>query len=398
MRLCRRAGGLLLVLGVVAGSGCAGLAHLPRPPPTSDSVVEALRHRDLAWEHPFELDPMAQEQVRLRLGMHGSQEDRLQRAVRYLNDPGGLHFQYVANATLTAREALRSPRGDCMTYAALLYAVAHTLRVPVGFVYVRQSPLYSEEDDSFVASSHIAIVHGSGPDAVVVDLASWLAGWRHLSYEPVGAYMAAALFFNNRAVEALRRGRAQQARTMLELLVEQVPALPELQANLSTLLLREGRVTEARERLEAALQRYPEHSTLWLYTLRAAQLAGDTARAQQLLASAERVALRNPAFHLLRARQAWEAQDYLKADSHLQKALAVVPDSPLLLAWRVRVNLARQRTEQGLELYSRLRRDFPTSNWVQELPRLHPELLALASPPQPPGPGLTRRSKLKLAQ
>jgi Tfp pilus assembly protein PilF len=398
MRLRRRASGLLLMLGVVAGSGCTGLLHLPKPPVTSDSVVEALRQRDLAWEHPFALEPLAQEQVRVHLGMHGSQEERLQRAVRYLNDPSGLHFQYAASTTLTAREALRSPRGDCMTYAALLYAVAHTLRVPVGFVYARQSPLYSEEDDAFVASSHIAIVHGSGPNALVVDLASWLAGWKHVQYEPMGAHKAAALFFNNRAVEALRRGRAQQARTLLELVVEQVPDLPELQANLSALLLREGRVGEARERVEAALQRFPEHSTLWLHALRAAQLGGDTARAQELLAGAERVALRDPAFHLLRAREAWQAQDYAKADSHLHKALVVVPDSALLLAWRVRVALARQHTEQGLELYSRLRRDFPQSNWVHELPRLHPELGALASIPQPPGPGLSRRTKVQVTQ
>jgi tetratricopeptide (TPR) repeat protein len=393
MRRCSCGRSLLLVLLVVGlASGCVTPA---RPRASADPVVEMLRAGDLAGKHPFELDVPAQEEVRRKVGMHGSQQDRLRRAVSYLTDPSGLYFHYVPQRTLTASDAFREPRGDCMTFASLLYAMARALKVDISFVYARRSLLYTEEAGTFVASAHIALAHGSGADRLVADLASWMAGWQDVHYEPVDEQMAAALFYNNLAVKELHEGRPEQARTMLELLVAQVPQVPELHANLGALLLREGSTALARQRLEEARKRFPEHPTLWMHALRAARMEGDTEQAERLLASAEQVAARHPSFHLLRAEEAWREQDPARADSHLKQALARVPDSPLLLAWRVRTLLALRRTQEGLTLYTQLRRDFPSSAWVQELPGLHPELQEGDPLPASQVPALARRTKFK---
>ncbi|HSP81883.1 MAG TPA: tetratricopeptide repeat protein [Myxococcaceae bacterium] len=394
MRFFTRARGLGLALVLGLGSGCI----TARPAVVSaDAVVGALRAGKLAWEHPFRLDEAAAEQVRERLGLHGSEEERLRRAVHFLTSPTGLGFQYVPQHTLTAREAFRAPRGDCMTYAALLHGVARALEVPTSFILARQAPLYTEDAEAFLSTGHIALSAGGGPSPLVVDFAARLTGWQHLRYEEVEEATAAALFYNNRAMEALLRGQPEQAEALLRRLLAVVPQVPQLHANLGMVLLRQGRAGEALALLEEALRRFPEHPQLWSNTLQAARRAGHFERAEALLAQVERVAGSDPSLHLLRAQEAWRRRELELAADHVEQALAVVPDSPLLLAWRVRLLLAGQHTREGLALYARLRRDFPSSTWVEELPRHYPELLAVASSPPLPGAALSRRTKLSPA-
>ncbi len=392
MRFFTRACGLGLAMVVLGlGSGCV----TARPATVStDSVVGALRAGGLAWEHPFRLDEAASERVRERLGLHGSEEERLRRAVRFLTSPSGLGFQYAPQHTLTARESFRSPRGDCMTYAALLHAVARALEVPTSFVLAHQAPLYTEDAEAFLSTGHIALSAGEGPYPLVVDFAARLTGWHRLRYEEVEESTAAALFYNNRAMEALLRGQPEQAEALLRRLLEVVPQVPQLHANLGVVLLRQERAAEALALLEEALRRFPEHPQLWSNTLQAARRAGHVERAEALLAQVEQVAGNDPSFHLLRAQEAWRRQELELATDHVERALEVVPDSPLLRAWRVRLLLASQHTREGQALYAHLRRDFPSSTWVEELPRHHPELLEVAASPPLPGPALSRRTKL----
>jgi Transglutaminase-like superfamily len=372
-----------------------GCAHVPQGGQSRpvDALVTAMRERRLELQHPLTLEGETVATVRRAVGAVGSSEDRLRRAVLYLNGADGLGFQYEPNLTLTAEQAFQTRRGDCMSYALLLTAIAREVGVATHFVYVDELPVHYDADGVLYTASHIAVGLGKRPDELVVDFAASAGTWSISAYRRVDDLHALALFYSNRAVDRLVSGDARGAERILRELMGFTPEVREVHANLGVALLRTGQPGLALTSLRHSLQQFPTYQPLWTHAIRAARALGHKERVQELEAAAERVARNDPYFQLVRGITAYREKNFRTAITSLEGAAARMSAGVLVRSWLVRAYLAAGEEQRGLALFSTLLKEAPRDPVLAGLAHEFPPLALLAPPAPPTATEATRLAK-----
>ncbi|MBX5484392.1 MAG: tetratricopeptide repeat protein [Myxococcaceae bacterium] len=372
---------MLAVIAAVSACGCQGpRATRERP---VDALVAALHDAGLEHEHPFELDEARAALVRRTIGTFGTPEERLTRVIASLNGDTGQGFVYQRNTTRTAQQTFDSRSGDCMTYAALAVAMSRSLGVPTYFVYVKDLPVYYDDGEWLFSATHMAIGLGSGPHSLVIDFTGNGNGLSSSVYQRVDDATAAALFFNNRAAERLVAGDVRGAETLLRRVIDFAPDVRESWANLGAVLNRQGRYHDTLVLTRQSLAKFPDYQPLWSNAVRAARAGGDEALAHLLETRAAEIAEGDPWFHFVRGVNAFQAGDFARAIASLERAASGMDDGSLVRAWLVRAYVVGGQPDRGLELYAKLRREFPGDRNLDALARDVP-ILAGAEPVDAP--------------
>ncbi len=381
------------VLSLAAGCATAGGA---KPTPTDD-LIDVARAEGVFLESPLVVSPQVTRMLRDKVGYAGNEKSRLLMLVRFIADSGGLGFQYQTQTSLTAEKAFAARRGDCMSYANLLVALARTLDVPVRFVRITQLPVTWEAEGRFFESSHIAVALGrnaSWDQAVVVDFGNvHTSPWRFALYDDVPDEEAFVLFQNNVAVQRLLAGDVATAERMLRFLHQHSPRTPEVPNNLSLVLLQNGHDREALDLLEASVEQFPRFRPLFANAVQAARRIGDEDLAKTLEARGRELLEDEPAWNFNEGMRSYHARAYSTAALRFEKALSVDPDNVRLLAWSARAHLAAGNIRRGLEQVERIRSGPPSETRTQLLEDLRHAFPQIDSPtPVPPSPVADRHS------
>jgi tetratricopeptide (TPR) repeat protein len=358
-------------------AGCAPALSGPDrgEPPESAARLRAEAHlAGFELENPLELDPdMVADAEKAIRGGHSDQA-KLHGLVDYLNAGGYLHFAYTPHRSLTARQAFREHRGDCMAYTHLFVALARHFGLPAYFVHITEVRDYYEKNGWFFVSSHVAVGQGSGPNASVIDFTKEIADWRLARYEAIDDGAALALFYNNVAVDLMTAGHTDQAEKLFRFLLEREPGVVELYNNLGVLLNRRMLHAEALAVLNRGITRYPEYEPLYTNALRAAGQLGRP----DLLAWYERrgqeITSTDPYFLFARALTLFEQERFHLAARQFERASAAKPDSPVILAWLSRALFSAGRGREGTEAFDRARRLAPRDRLLDQIEAEHPEL------------------------
>jgi Tfp pilus assembly protein PilF len=332
------------------------------------------RAEGLRLEDPLAIDPDILAGVEKAVGRIGSPAERMHGLVMYLTERGYMNFQYTPGRSLTARQAYRERRGDCMAYAVLFVALSRHLGLATYFVHVTDVRNYYEHGGWFFVSSHVAVGHDRGPTATVVDFTREITDWKLALYESIDDGEALALFHNNAAVDAMTAGRTAEAERLLRFLLAREPGVAELYNNLGVLLNRTGRAAEAMAVLDRGLERFPRYEPLYTNAIRAARAAGRPELAAGYERRGAAVHSADPYFLFARALTLYEQDRYVQAAAAFARASEAKPDSPVILAWLARSYLSAGRRREGLEALERTRKLSPEGKIVQELERLFPEL------------------------
>jgi tetratricopeptide (TPR) repeat protein len=375
-----RGGGAALVaaLAIAALPGCATL-RAKAPSMTSAQIREQGRVEGLRLTDPLELDPDVADAAARSVGFIGTPQGRVHSLLTYLNGHGYMNFAYLPNRSLTAREAFRERRGDCMAYTNLFVALARRIGLPAYFVHVTEVSHYYEKGGWFFVSSHVAAGVGTGPDAVVVDFAKEISDWRLAMYESIDDGAALALFYNNTAVELMTSGHTSDAGHLFRFLLEREPSVVELYNNLGVLLNRQGKHEEAREVLDQGIARFPAYEPLYTNALRAADALGRPDLVASYATRGQALATSDPYFLFARAMAHFSASRFDAAAEQFARASDRKPDSPVILAWLARSYLSAGRTREAQVAYARARRLAPAAPALDDLARDFPELRAPAA-------------------
>lgn len=366
-------GALSSLVVAVAASGCA--VHAVRPAVSALDVVAAVRKAGFALDNPLALDPETVEEIRDRVGTSGNEPSRMRRAVQYLTDLQALHFTYEPSHTLSAQEAFRQHRGDCMAFANLLTATARALEIPTRFVRITDVNTYYEHDGAFFLTSHMAVSQGIGSETVVFDYAARQSEWRRLVlYRPVDDASAAALYFNNLAVDMMHEGRLADSERLLELLKKLTPQLEDVYSNLGVVLIRQRRYDEALAVLQAGMKVNPGFRPLYVNALQAAEGAHQPELAMFLEERARQVAGNDPVYLFSQGLRLYQSENYAGAVQLFHRALSTQPDNPVILSWMVRAYLSTGDRSEGRDLFRHLRDVAPNHPLVRELQHQFPEL------------------------
>jgi tetratricopeptide (TPR) repeat protein len=361
------------VLCLAALSGACVTAS-PRRVVTAAERVEEARAQGLHLDNPLEIDADMKAAVDRAVGRHHAPGNRLRYLARYLTDSGFVNFQYLPNQSLTARQAFRQRRGDCMAYTNLFMALARYLDIDAYFVHVREVQNYYERAGYFFVSSHVAVGYGQGPAAEVIDFAKEISDWKLALYSSISDDEALALYYNNVAVDHMVSGRSREAERLLRFWLEREPDVAEIYNNLGVLLNRMKRHDEALRLLAEGIRRFPTYEPLFTNGLTAARGAGRLDVAEALERRGQEIEHSDPFFLFARALHFYHDDRYAAAAPLFEQALRAKPDSPVIVAWLTRTYLAAGRRAEGQEMFERVKGMAPANQLLRDLRDQFPEL------------------------
>ncbi len=276
------------------------------------------------------------------------------------------------NRSLTASEAFRERRGDCLAYTNLFVSLARHLGLDAYFVHVTEVRDYYERDGWFFVSSHVAVGQGAGPEAAVIDFTREITDWRLARYEAIDDGAALALYYNNVAVDLMTSGHTAEAERLFRFLVEREPGVVELHNNLGVLLNRTGRHAEALAALNRGIVRFPTYEPLYTNAIRAAHGLDRPDLGAWYERRGQQIAQSDPYFLFARAVTLFEQDRFTQAARQFERASAAKPDSPVILAWLARSYLSAGRRREGAEAFERAQKLAPAQPILERAARAVP--------------------------
>lgn len=185
-----------------------------------------------------------------------------------LQKPAKLKLEYDAAVTRNASEAFDARAGNCLSLVLMTAAFAKELGLPVRYQSAYQEETWNRSGDLLVRSGHINITLGgrlfdSGSmrwlNPLTIDFlpASEIRGMR---VREIDESTVVAMYMNNRAVEALAKGRTADAYAWVREAIRQDPGLTIALNTLGVVYLRHGALAPAERTFAYMLKREPKNT------------------------------------------------------------------------------------------------------------------------------------------
>ncbi|MDE2277101.1 MAG: tetratricopeptide repeat protein [Burkholderiales bacterium] len=288
----------------------------------------------------------ADQTLRAHPARHGG--DPRQALLDALYHHGPLQLRYDAGATRTAAQAFDARAGNCLSLVIMTAAFARYLGLPVSYQRVLEPPSYSLAGALVFANGHVNLVlspslndsfaHWPPASDLQVDFVppSEFGARRTERIDPTTVL---AMFYNNRAAEALADGRLADAYAWARAAVLRGPRFGAALNTLAVIYLQAGHPAAAEAALQQVLALEPRSTTALGNLVTALQRQGRSAQAQAVAARLAAIQPEVPfeAFEL--GRQAMARGDYARARQWFAQELQLQPDQPDVHFWAALADL-----------------------------------------------------------
>ena len=257
---------------------------------------------------------------------------RMKRLINGMGGAGYLDLKYEGGKTFTASEVFRNRAGNCLSFTNLFVALAREARLDARYQIIDVPPIWDSADGWVMLNSHInVIVQGVRMGSTVsrdyiVDFNTpeYDGTWpRHVVPDRV----AFALFYNNRAVEAMRAGDLRSAFANFKLAISKSSLVPGAWVNLGALYSRQHHYDSALTAYEQALRINPNEKSALTNLARLNDEIGNTE-----LAESYRSGSASTSGSILTTTMRWQIDsayksgDYSLALGEIEKAIALKRD------------------------------------------------------------------------
>jgi tetratricopeptide (TPR) repeat protein len=179
-----------------------------------------------------------------------------------------LKLEYDTAATKTAAEAFASRSGNCLSLVLMTAALARELGLTITYQSAYMEEAWSRSGNLLFASGHVNITLGRRTyDAGIVrDTNRWTIDFlppedlRALRVREIEEATVLAMYANNRAAEAMARGRLDDAYAWTKEAMRKDPAFMNSYNTLGVVYLRHGDLAEAERAFAFILERDPTHT------------------------------------------------------------------------------------------------------------------------------------------
>ena len=313
---------LLLAASVLAIllAGCASRATVPTPP-IPDLANQPVY--DIESVEPLELSIEMKQFVDTHMDNRSPDEDRAWTLAYAMLDPFILDFTYDPHQTLTASEAFRTRRGNCLTFSNMFIAMARYAGLNAWYREVEIQPEWDSVEETLLVSLHVNAATNERGKEYIVDVSRRpvVDGERDRKLSDVEAE---AQFYNNLGANALIANDLPMAYAYFRKADQTLPGLTYIWSNLGVVFNRNGQQNEAVLAYETSLALDDRHSVALnnLYTIY--EERGDEARMAAIRSKVERNRMRNPYYlHYLAeaafAESLWDdAIDYTRRAIRIQ--------------------------------------------------------------------------------
>ncbi len=307
----------LAVLAVLLISACAAPQKTGTPPipPLLDQPVYDIESIDL-----LEMSHEMQQFVDTHLKRNDPEKTRAWMLAYAMLDPYILDFTYDPHVTLTAKEAFRTRRGNCLTFSNMFIAMARAAGLDAWYREVEIEPEWNSVDDTLLVSLHVNAATRERGNEYIIDVSRRQPreGERH---RKISDDEAEAQFYNNLGANALMANDLPMAYAYFRKADEIMPGLAYIWSNLGVVLNRNGQVSDAIQAYRTALALDDRHTISLnnLYTIYLEQ--GDVEEAIAFQQEVERNRRRNPYYLHHLAQEAFAMRQLDDAMSYTRRAI-----------------------------------------------------------------------------
>jgi Flp pilus assembly protein TadD len=269
----------------------------------------------------FELDDAMKAFVAENVDGSRAGRERMRRLLSAMVESGLMSLDYDDARTKTARQTFHDRVGNCMSFTALFVALAREADLEVTFQTVEVPPIWYADSDLVILNNHVnALVKQNFGSRVVVDFnVTELKG----DYETreVSDEYALALYYNNVAMDALRKGDLEQSFRLLKKSIETYPDIAGNWANLGVIYSRSDEDDYAIAAYHKALDLDRKHRPSLTNLASIYQGRGDSERAEYHARQVRRYQDQNPYYHYYHALAAYNNGDLDTAEERLGRAI-----------------------------------------------------------------------------
>jgi len=269
----------------------------------------------------FELDDEMRAFVAEHVDGSRAGRERMRRLLSAMIESGLMSLDYDDAKTKTARQTFHDRVGNCMSFTALFVALAREADLEVKFQTVEVPPIWYADSDLIILNNHVnALVKQSFGSRVVVDFNVTELKGDYETHEVSDEY-ALALYYNNVAMDALRKGDLEKSFRLLKKSIETYPDIAGNWANLGVIYSRSDEDDYAIAAYHKALDLDSSHRPSLTNLASIYQSRGDGERAEYYARQVRRYQDQNPYYHYYHALAAYNNGDLDGAEERLERAI-----------------------------------------------------------------------------
>ena len=235
-------------------------------------------------------------------------------------------LDYETTTTYTPPVTFRERRGNCLSATMLFVALAREAGLDVAYQLVDVPPIWNDEPDIIVVSSHVnAIVKTRDEHEYVVDFNDIAFSERFDAREIDDGYVL-ALFYNNLGAEALIRKDYELSFRYFRAAIEADPDISAIWSNIGVLYARLGRDDHAEAAYVKALALSTHDRSALTNLVNLYEARGDHESAELYQERVRRYQEHNPYYHFAMAERAYSERRFEDALTAVNRAVRLKRD------------------------------------------------------------------------
>jgi tetratricopeptide (TPR) repeat protein len=255
---------------------------------------------------------------------------------------GDLRLEYDSAMTRNASEAFAARSGNCLSLVIMTAAFAKALDLPIEYQKVFVDDAWARAGNMYLAIGHVNLTLGKRraeeltyaqrlgrkpieSEGLTIDFLP-PEDMRAVRSRVIGEDIVVAMYMNNRAVEALARGRIDDAYWFAREAVRQSPAFLVAYNTLGAVYHRHGDLALSENVLRYVIEREPGNVQAMANLVRVLADAGNTEESQRLAAALARLEPEPPFAFFNRGMAAMRAGDLHAAKASFEREIARSPD------------------------------------------------------------------------
>jgi Flp pilus assembly protein TadD len=309
---------VILLAGILMLSACSSVQPVNVTPPPLRLPGPVVQVDDV---DVLSVSPAMDEFLERYVLIYSNPQTRLEMLVTAVVKSGVLGFDYDGTHTMTASEAFKSRKGNCVAFSNLMVALARRAGLDAHYQEVYLRPQWSDfEDDTVLLFKHVNVVVESRDMSWVIDVS-------RLDIRPsdprriIKDSYAKALYLNNIAVDALLENDLPTAYAYMRKAIETNAGVTDSWVNLGVIYGRNDQLDDAAFAFNRALQIDPNERSAMsnLYEVYIEQEKYESAA--DLESRVESYRRNNPYYLLRLSDEALAQEQYKESMSLLQKAI-----------------------------------------------------------------------------
>lgn len=327
-----------LLLACVLGAGCttgparphqdaAEFIHDEAFPNSGDYVIESP-------EDIYALDAQVRAYLDSRIRSVADVDKRGKVLLDEIFEQAALNLDYDRGANTTASNTFHGRAANCLSLSILAYAMARYTGFETGFHEVNIPEYWERRSNYSVLNRHVNVRFRPATENAAFTIIKpefevdfqRLIGAQRPPTRPIPQPRVTAMFYNNKAVDALFAGKHDLAYAYLKAALMQDSTLAMALTNIGLLYARHGYMAWAEESLRHALT-LDAGSTASTENLAALlQMTGRQEEAGKLIAAIKARRESNPYYVHMQGEQAYDAGDWREAIRLFRMAIALKTD------------------------------------------------------------------------